>query len=264
MPIYDFSPAFTERFGITGSFKDLKRGGQKTVYFVNQGDKRITLKLFHTASKDARMIRELEIYEKFKDLDGIPKISSIQDFEGEIVVFEEYIEGVTLTDAVSDFIGQDDKVIELTERLVNILTPIWLNDFVHRDIKPDNIILQDGGIPVLLDFGIARDLGADSLTASGFQPHSWPFAAPEQYAGRKELVDYRTDFFSLGVLAYHLYSGTLPFGQTQEEISNCFKSNQQNFSMNEHCRLKPFLAEVLKFSPAERPRLIEQIKSLLR
>jgi serine/threonine-protein kinase len=85
---------------------------------------------------------------------------------------------------------------------------------IHRDIKPDNILLDaTSGRPMVTDFGIARAIseGADSrLTATGIAIGTPAYMSPEQSAGDKE-IDGRSDLYSLGVVAYQLLSGELPF-----------------------------------------------------
>ena len=98
--------------------------------------------------------------------------------------------------------GSNDKVTKMISHVCNTLKPFWERNpsIIHRDIKPSNIIVRPNCIPVVIDFGIARDLGEKSITDTGQpQPGSWRFATPEQYAGNKELITFRTHFFSLGV-----------------------------------------------------------------
>lgn len=263
MAILDLNKDFVTFFKITNFFKPEKRGGQKSVYFVEIEGKLYAMKLLLATGFDERAKRELDIYEKFKGLDGIPTIYKIEIYENELVIFEEYVNGNTLVDIFSTFKGDHIKVSKLIKSLCDILTPIWDEGYIHRDIKPANIIIKPDENPVLLDFGIARDLLDASITATGLQPFSWQFGSPEQYAGKKDHISYRTDFFSLGVLAYFLLFNAFPFGNSKDEVDKKFNSGNETFDCIDACPLKKFFIESMKFSPAERPRLLSDLVILL-
>ncbi|HET7720063.1 MAG TPA: serine/threonine-protein kinase, partial [Acidimicrobiales bacterium] len=92
---------------------------------------------------------------------------------------------------------------------------------VHRDIKPDNVLLEAGsGRPMLTDFGVAKGTAAagGTLTATGLVVGTPHYMAPEQAAGKPD-VDGRADLYALGVMAYVMLSGRLPFeGRTPAEV----------------------------------------------
>lgn len=258
----NFKLDFLSHNGIEGFFQPEKKGGQKTVHFVVRRKIKQVMKIFD-GGKDERFEREMMIYEKFKSSDGIPRIYEICEYEGEAIVFEEFVEGKTLEDILDEYTGNNAKVVELLKDIFQILTPIWKQSLVHRDIKPANIIIRPNGKPVILDFGIARDLSDDSITGTGGpQPGTWKWAAPEQYAGQKEMISYRTDFFSIGVVAFHLYHKDLPFGRKPEDIDAKFKSGNENFQISDTCMIKDFLRESMRFKPSHRPRNIEDLVNL--
>src|SRR5207237_2234381 len=81
---------------------------------------------------------------------------------------------------------------------------------VHRDIKPDNILIERGtGRPLVADFGIAHVATGSGATAAGTILGTPDYMSPEQASG--EPVDGRSDIYSLGVVGFHALSGTLPF-----------------------------------------------------
>lgn len=258
-----FKTEFLNNYRIESFFQNEKKGGQKAVHFVIIDGEKQVMKIFD-GGKDLRFEREMRIYEKYKHIKGIPKVYSISEYEGETVIFEEFIEGDTLEDVVHNYTGNDLKVKQLMHELFSILTPIWKDRYVHRDIKPANIIIRPDGSPVLIDFGIARDLGETSITGTGgSQPGTWKWAAPEQYGGQKDMISYRTDFFSLGVVAYFLYHNQLPFGKRPDEIDAKFKSGDESCSIAAECTLANFFKEAMRFKPSHRPKDIDDLVKLI-
>ena len=255
------SNEFINNFEISEVHETLS-GGQKHVFIITRKNEKYALKVF--INYGAREIRELKIYEKFKWCKDIPKVCSIEDYENDKVVFEEYIEGENLHDVFTKYKYDTDKVKYLIKRICEILNPFWKENIVHRDIKPSNIIIKLDDSPTIIDFGIARVLGDESITDTGApQPGSWKFAAPEQYFGKKELIDYRSDFFSISVLAYYLYYNKLPFGNKQEEIANNYKKNILPYSTDPDCFFNSLFENCFKKITAERPRNPETLIKLV-
>lgn len=262
MAITNFNNDFLNHFEIQKFFQKEKKGGQKSVYFVERNGVKQVMKLFN-GGKDDRFIREMQIYEKYKTIDGIPKIFNITEFEGEALTFEQYINGNTLIDIVANYKENNELIVQLVKRIFEILIPIWKDRYVHRDLKPENIIIKPNGFPVIIDFGIARDLDSVSITGTGAQPGSLKWAAPEQYAGQKDMISYRTDFFSLGVIAYYLYHQRFPFGDKPHDIAIKFKSGDESFKMANGCNMINFLKEAMKFKPSHRPKDYNDLIKLL-
>ncbi|OQP58834.1 hypothetical protein A3860_39180 [Niastella vici] len=262
MGITRFDRDFLVHYKIEKFFRPEIKGGQKVVHFpIIDGIKQV-MKIY-AGGKDERFQREMDIYAKFKGNPGLPVISKIEEYHGELLVFEEYVEGDPLSDIISSYTGDAGKIRKLLLGICDIMTPIWKSKYVHRDLKPENIMIQPDTSPVVLDFGIARDLDGVSITATGFQPLTWKWASPEQYAGKKEMISYRTDFFSLGVIAYYLYHNTMPFGDKIDVIDVKFKSGDETYEIDKACTLEKFIRESMRFSVAQRPRLVEDLIALL-
>jgi len=258
--IQDLSPELKTHFNIT-EIHSTKRGGQKMVFIVTKDNIKCALKLFHNFGK--RDIRELNIYEKFKHIEGIPKIISIEDFGDDKVVFEEYIDGSSLQEISQEYARDFQKIKELIIKICSILDPIWKDNKIHRDIKFNNIMVRSNGEPVVIDFGIALDLGGTMYTAQVTQPMSWDFASPEQILNQRDLIDYRSDFFSLGVIAYTLYYQRRPFGDSQDEITQKFITKNISYNTEIDCKLNLFFKECFGISPSDRARdLNNLIKTL--
>ena len=106
------------------------------------------------------------------------------------------------------------ELFEILDPVVATLEVAHARGIVHRDIKPSNIYLTDepGSRRVrLLDFGLAKILGASKLTAQGKVAGSPHYIAPEAWAGNPSALDHRIDLYSLGVLAFRALAGRLPF-----------------------------------------------------
>lgn len=104
-------------------------------------------------------------------------------------------------------------VVPFIEDLVDGVAALWKEGLVHRDIKPKNIALDPEKRPVLLDLGATLFTSLTTLTATNqLAPHTRRYAAPEQLVPRRHgTMDFRTDLFAVGIIAYELITGEHPF-----------------------------------------------------
>ncbi len=260
MSSISLSQEFLDHFNISRYTPVPTPSGQKLVYYVDINNVKYALKLIRV--KDIRIDREIDICSKYSDNEGIPKIVKIDKFENDTVILEEYIDGDDLSDIHQTYKDDESKISALLSNICTILTPVWEDNYVHRDLKPQNIRIKSDGSPIVLDFGIARALNESTITDTGFQPHSHLFASPEQYDGNKDLISYRTDFFCLGIIGYYLYTNQLPFGNTQALISAKFNTKNLSVTMTSSL-LENFCNAVLKHNPSERPRTPDLLINLL-
>jgi serine/threonine protein kinase len=172
------------------------------------------LKLSKAGASSQRSQREIEAMKKCEH-PNIARLLRVEKFlyrrEEYIVTIEEFLPGGTLTR-----LGRVDvqTCYEIGKQLIDAIGHIASLDLVHRDLKPDNIMFRsDKKTPVVVDFGVVRDLLDTSLTPSWAArgPGTPFFAAPEQLNNEKHQIDWRADQFSLGVvLSVHVF-GIHPF-----------------------------------------------------
>jgi serine/threonine-protein kinase len=218
-------------------------GGQKYVFIATCNKKKCAIKMFKYGFGE-REKRELKFYIANEKLAGIPKVLDVKNEKNETIVVEEYIEG----DCLQNIIGNYNSSATETSKLI---------------LKPLNIIITPKGLPVILDFGIFKDPDLTTITDTGVQPNSWPFAAPEQLLGNKRHISYRTDFFSLGVLAYFLYYQRLPFGSQRDDVIAKMVAQDMSYSTETDCELNDFFKVTLKFDVSKRPRNVKLFKEAL-
>ena len=195
----------------------MARGGQKIVFDgVHNSYGETVIKLYFQHN-DPRSLREIQI-ERDLNLSMVPKIyeTGTIEYEGTetLYIIEQKVKGTELRKVLES--GKRfslEEAVTFLEQGLEFIACIENKGIVHRDIKPENIIRADDGRIFFLDFGIARILGADSLTRTGAMmgPHTPGYAAPEQFNNLKKEIDSRADIFSLGVVTYECITGKNPF-----------------------------------------------------
>ena len=195
----------------------MARGGQKIVFDgVHNSYGETVIKLYFQLN-DPRSLREIQI-ERDLNLSMVPKIyeTGTIEYEGTetLYIIEQKVKGTELRKVLES--GKRfslEEAVTFLEQGLEFIACIENKGIVHRDIKPENIIRADDGRISFLDFGIARILGADSLTRTGAMmgPHTPGYAAPEQFNNLKKEIDSRADIFSLGVVTYECITGKNPF-----------------------------------------------------
>jgi hypothetical protein len=164
-----------------------------------------------------RMMREAQACARLSH-PNIVTVYEAGQIGGVVFIAMEYLQGKNLSEILeTKGLSFEDK-IRVLAKVLEALHHAHGLDVVHRDIKPSNIHLQSDGTIKLMDFGLARVMVADTLTASGNVLGTPHYASPEQLKG--EGVDRRTDIYSTGVMAYEMLSGRRPFEPDNESISS--------------------------------------------
>lgn len=194
----------------------LAAGGQKQVFSATHPtDGNVVVKLIHPGSDPARTERELEAAARVR----APRIPPIYEHgriagnTGTFVWFRERrIPGDPLSRRILSARLTYHELLRLALHVSETLVAAEAVNIVHRDVKPANIILDPSGGFWLIDFGFARHLDLDSITATG-APGGWGtlgYAPIEQCRNDKPEIDARADLFALGVTIYEAATGKHP------------------------------------------------------
>lgn len=193
----------------------LGRGGMATVYLALQEsvDREVALKVMSPAlmvdpNFGERFLREARIAAKLhhRHVVGVHDVGKYNDIH---YIAMEYLPGGSLH--IDDGKPlEPTKVLRAVREIATALAYAHSKGFVHRDIKPDNILLHDDGSAALTDFGIARaNDSATRMTRTGAVIGTPHYMSPEQARGRP--LDGRADLYSLGVVLFELLTGYAPF-----------------------------------------------------
>ncbi|MBP7127173.1 protein kinase [Myxococcota bacterium] len=197
--------------------REVGRGGMATVFLGHDRvlGRPVAIKVLHPhlltqADARARFAREARVIARLKH----PGIVEVYDFSeagaDHVVLVVEYVDGEPL----STFLSRHDPMLPEVAALAiasvaDALAHAHERGVIHRDVKPENLMVRRDGVLKLMDFGIAHVVDMEHLTVTGAIVGSPAHMSPEQVDGRG--LDARTDVFSLGTLFYLMATGHYPF-----------------------------------------------------
>jgi eukaryotic-like serine/threonine-protein kinase len=200
---------------------EIGRGGMGIVYRAKDRrlKRQVAIKLlppelaFRSEIK-SRFLREAETAAQLSHPNIVP-IYTVDEQEGLVFFVMAYVSGDNLAKRLHERgVLTVDETRRVLREVADALAYAHDRGVVHRDIKPDNILLdQTTGRPMVTDFGIARAMdseGDSRLTATGMAIGTPAYMSPEQAAGERE-IDGRSDLYSLGILGYQMLTGEPPF-----------------------------------------------------
>lgn len=195
-------------------------GGMATVYkaFQPSLEREVALKVLRPGFAD-----DAEFFQRFqREARSIarlrhPNIVQVFDFEpidGRYILAMEFLEGGTLKERVTALAAKGERLShDETARIVGEVAAALSYGheigIIHRDVKPSNVMLASRDRAVVTDFGIAKIMGGEGQTQTGVGIGTPEYMAPEQGTGAG--VDHRADIYSLGVMAYEMLTGRVPF-----------------------------------------------------
>ena len=205
--------------------KTIGEGGMANVYLANDTilDRKVAIKVLRgDLSNDEKFIRRFQREALSVSNLSHPNIVEVYDVgeeDGQCYIVTEYIEGKTLKQLLKKRETLTlPEVIDIMLQLTDGLAHAHESYIIHRDIKPQNIMILDNGLVKITDFGIAMALNATQLTQTNSVMGSVHYLPPEQANGKSATV--KSDIYSLGILMYELITGSVPFkGDNAVEIA---------------------------------------------
>ncbi|MEZ6084285.1 MAG: serine/threonine-protein kinase [Phycisphaerae bacterium] len=204
--------------------RKLGEGGMGVVYLAQQErpNRQVALKVIRPGVESRELLRRFEQESQVLGWLQHPGIAQVfeagtADANGTRQPFfaMEYIEGHSLTEYANTYHLSARQRLELVAKLCDAVHHAHQKGLIHRDLKPSNILVDSTGQPKILDFGIARIVGADvqgtaTETVTGKLVGTIAYMSPEQLGGRSRDLDIRSDVYSLGVICFELLTGQLP------------------------------------------------------
>ncbi len=201
---------------LAGKWEKLRRlgfGSYSEVWLVrdNAADRIAVAKIPHTPKMNTKFLREAAILKRLANHPNAVQLMEVVKEESKVILIQEYVEGSTLQDLLNkgmESVMKERAFLELLE----VLSYAHARNIMHRDVKPENIIITLEGALKLLDFGTGKDLTRRSISNTIIG--SRPYMAPEQIMGNSRLA---SDVWASGIILYALATGCLPFYDDNEK-----------------------------------------------
>jgi serine/threonine-protein kinase len=239
------------------------QGGMAVVYRgVDRSLKRVVaVKILHKHLSDYqeardRFEREAQAVAKLRHENILEIFDYAAKLESEAYIVTEFIDGQTLKQVITDRpIAFPELGAMLVLQVGRALAHAHAGGILHRDVKPENIMIRSDGVVKLMDFGISHMVDLERLTVTGQLLGSPAYMAPEHVEGRP--LDFRTDVFAAGIVLYQLCVGRLPFeGKNPHEvlkrIAECRFIDPRTANPRIGNRLGKIILRAMAAAPADR------------
>ncbi|CAN5910106.1 hypothetical protein BH23PLA1_BH23PLA1_25570 [soil metagenome] len=239
----------------------LGRGGMGAVYlaFDTELHRAVALKVPHFSAEVSseilqRFRREARAAAGF-DHPNLCPVFDVGQFEGKYYLTMPYIEGQPMTSLLKNGPLPERRAAEVIRTLANALQEAHGKGVIHRDLKPQNIMVHPRRGLVVMDFGLARrSLAEDSLlTQSGALLGTPAYMAPEQVDGDPKSIGPATDVYALGVILYQLLTARLPFQGSTTSVLVQIKTAEPQLPSTLRPGLSQRLEAICRRAMAKRP-----------
>jgi len=261
---------FASRYQI---IEELGKGGMGKVYKAldKKLDEKIAIKLIRPeiASDENNIERfhnELKFARKISHR-NVGRMYHLEEEKGRHYITMEYVSGENLKNMIR--MNRQLSVgtaINIAKQICEGLEEAHRLGVIHRDLKPQNIMIDKEGTARIMDFGIARSLKGKSITVPGVMIGTPEYMSPEQVDGKD--IDFRSDLYSLGIILYEMLTGRLPFeGDNPFTVGIKQKSEKpkdpNNYNAGIPEELSKLILKCLEKSPDNRYQTTEDLRSEL-
>ncbi len=197
----------------------LGKGGMGAVYLAEHVELELkrAIKVIHRElAPDASFIERFRVEARAASRIEHPNVIKVYDFgktdDDAFAMVMEFLEGESLADILKrEKRLAPERAVSVAVEIARGLDVAHQLDIVHRDLKPDNVMILKNDRIKVVDFGIAKVAGGGNLTGTGKFIGTPHYASPEQASGQKNVIDARSDIFTLGLMLYEMLSGRLPY-----------------------------------------------------
>ncbi|HET6795684.1 MAG TPA: protein kinase [Gemmatimonadales bacterium] len=263
--------------------RELGGGGMSRVFVADEAalGRKVVVKVLRPELAEAlsaeRFKREVRMAARLQHPHIVPLLAAGEVESGVLFYTMPFVEGESLRQRlVHEGALPIATVIRILGDVAGALAYAHKNGIVHRDVKPENILLSDGGAMVA-DFGIAKAIsasrdpnapgdGASTLTTAGISLGTPAYMAPEQGLGGT--VDHRADLYAVGVVGYEMLAGRAPFeGRTAQQLLAAHATLSPEPIARQRASVPPALGalvmQLLEKNPADRPQSADEVRRRL-
>ncbi len=274
----DLTRRLTETLAATHTLeRELGGGGMSRVFLANEIslDRRVVIKVLppdmSSVALAERFRREISLAARLRHPNIVPLLTA-GDVSGLLYYTMPFVEGLSLRELLASgaALSLNDS-IRFLRGIADALAYAHRNNVVHRDIKPENVLIESG-IAVVTDFGVSKALAnaaepgtspGTALSTVGVALGTIAYMSPEQ-AVADPAVDHRADLYSLGVVAYEIFTGRTPFpGLTAHALVRALMVEEPEPLAVRRPDLPPALAalvmRLLSKNPSERPATADEV-----
>jgi serine/threonine protein kinase len=193
---------------------------------------------------------------------NMPRVTDHFEYEGGVYLVMDFVEGRRLDEIIEEEGAiQVDRMLKWAQELVEALGYCHQKGILHRDVKPQNVIIAPDGSVKLVDFGLAKLLDIDDRrTRTVMRGLGTPeYAPPEQYDAEPGSTDERSDIYSLGATIYHALTGTPPPTATQRIVDPGLLKPVGHYVENINPHIDDAILQSLSLQPSQRFRTVDKM-----